>query len=536
MTMFSTKPLLLALLAGSFSLTALAAGPSNDNFAAAAVLTVDGNNSFSATADNTTATAQAGEPDHFTYGGSAGATHSLWWKFVALYNGTVQIDTKTSAIRTALAVYTGAAVNHLVRVAQDAGFVGLGNPAPGTGLITFPAVKGTTYQIAVDGFARTDVGALSLKLQYLRINMPRTYQTALYGDQHKENNGLLTVTTSTSSLVTGSLALGAHSYPFTGAVATSGRLIVSVNRPGQSPVLMDLTVGQVLNGAVTGIVTGNVEVDDVSTPITAWPALTYTAAKPCPRYQLNRHYNVAILPTGPVGFGVSMVTVSATGICTGTGILADGVAFTYSAPILDNSIATDGNLDDHTSAGIGGTFCYHVPLYGSLGQITGRSIFYAWPSDPTELLGELQWFRPAPAPGVAYLPEGINGNTTDTNGNIYMPPDATHRVDPSFDASNGLGGLDISSVDYAALKMNTPLSNANLFPPATAPNYVALKVSTATGLLTGTVKLLPASVNGPSKVANVYGIIVNAAGPAFFGFVPGTTGTSTLVLSPGSTP
>ncbi len=534
MTMFSKKPLLLALLAGSSSLTALAAGPSNDNFAAAAIVTVDSDNSFSATADNTTATAQAGEPDHFTYGGSSGATHSLWWKFVAPYNGTVQIDAKKSAINTALAVYTGATVNHLFRVAQAA-FNATSSPL-GSGLITIPVVKGITYQLAVDGFASTDVGAISLKLQYLRINTPRTYQTVWFDSPLKEDSGLLTITTSTSSLVTGKLALGARSYPFTGAVATSGRLIVSVNRPGQSPVLMDLTVGQVLNGAVTGTVTGNVELDDVSTTITAWPALTYTAAKPCPRYQLNRHYNVAILPTGAVGFGISMVTVSPTGICTGTGILADGVAFTYSAPILDNSIATDGNLDDHTSAGIGGTFCYHVPLYASQGQITGRSIFYAWPSDPTELLGELQWFRPAPAPGVAYLPEGINGNTTDTNGNIYMPPDATHRVDPSFDTSNGLGGLNISSVDYAALKMNTTLNNANLFPPATAPNYAALKVSTATGILTGTVKLLPASVNGPSKVANVYAIIVNAAGPAFLGFVNGITGSSTLVLSPGSTP
>ena len=203
MTMFSTKPLLLALLAGSFSLTALAAGPSNDNFAAAAVLTVDGNNSASASADNTSATAQAGEPDHFTYGGSAGATHSLWWKFVALYNGTVQIDTKGSAFNTALAVYTGATLTHLFRVAQDAvTYLGPPGPidsAPVTSQITLPVMRGITYQIAVDGRASTDVGAVSLKLQYLRINMPRTYQTALYGDQHKENNGLLTVTTSTST-------------------------------------------------------------------------------------------------------------------------------------------------------------------------------------------------------------------------------------------------------------------------------------------------------------------------------------------------
>ncbi len=522
--MISTKSLLLAILAGSSSVAALAAGPSNDTFAAASALTLDANNSASASADNTTATAQVGEPDHFTYGGSAGATHSLWWKFVAPYSGTVQIDTKTSAINTALAIYTGATVNHLFRVAQDAGNGNTSSSGPKTSLITLPVVKGIAYQIAVDGYASTDTGSIALKLQYLRINAAHTYQTAIIGGQVKEDNGLLTITTSTSSLVTGKFTLGAHSYPFTGAVATDGHLLVSINRPGQSPVLMDLTVGQDLNGTVFGAVTGNVEISDAITTIHAYPAIAYTAAKPCPRYQLNRHYNVAVDTTGAVGYGISIVTVSPTGTCTGTGTLADGATFTYSAPILDDSGSPNGDI------GNGGTFCYHVPLYSSLGQITGHAAFDA-SSAPTTLNGELQWFRPST--GATFLPAGIGGIEVFTFGNMYTPPDSTHRVDPAFDSNNGAATLDISSVDYAALAMNTSLTNANLFPAATAPNFATLKVTTATGVLTGTVKLLSSGGNGPSKVANVYGIILGTTSPhQFYGFATGTTGTSALLLAP----
>src|ERR1035438_1681820 len=91
------------------SSTATAAAPANDNFANA--ITISG---FWGTtnADTTAATAEPGEPAH----AGAAAAHSVWFKLIAIQDGTMTIHTFGSAIDTRLAVYavpanTNAAVN-----------------------------------------------------------------------------------------------------------------------------------------------------------------------------------------------------------------------------------------------------------------------------------------------------------------------------------------------------------------------------------------------------------------------------------------
>lgn len=125
----------------------------NDSFAGR--LTIVGSTN-SVTGSNVGATAEPGEPSHA--GNPAGA--SVWWTWVAPDSGTVIVETLGSSIDTVLAVYTGNAVNALTLVAANDDAPGLG-----TSLVSFPAVQGTTYQIAVDGFsgAQGDV-ALRLRL------------------------------------------------------------------------------------------------------------------------------------------------------------------------------------------------------------------------------------------------------------------------------------------------------------------------------------------------------------------------------------
>ncbi len=92
---------------------------------------------------NAGASKQTGEPSH---GGNPGGK-SLWWTWTAPGSGTVTATTAGSDFRTALAVYTGGAVNALSLMAGNLAAVGTT-----TAQVNFQAVGGVTYHFAVDGF------------------------------------------------------------------------------------------------------------------------------------------------------------------------------------------------------------------------------------------------------------------------------------------------------------------------------------------------------------------------------------------------
>ena len=93
---------------------------------------------------NTEATKEPGEPNHV---GNVGGK-SVWWSWTAPANGSVALDTVGSSFDTLLAVYTGSSVSNLTSVAADND-----SGTNGASLLTFSAVAGTEYNIAVDGFA-----------------------------------------------------------------------------------------------------------------------------------------------------------------------------------------------------------------------------------------------------------------------------------------------------------------------------------------------------------------------------------------------
>ena len=117
---------------------AAAPAPPNDNFANAS--TIQSGQTLSAA--NANATKESGEPNH---AGNAGGK-SLWWKFTAPSTGRATVSTAGSSFNTLLGVYTGGAVNALSAVASN-------NDHDGTlqSQVSFNAVGGTTYRIAVDG-------------------------------------------------------------------------------------------------------------------------------------------------------------------------------------------------------------------------------------------------------------------------------------------------------------------------------------------------------------------------------------------------
>lgn len=132
--------------------------PVNDRFANRIVLT---NASESVTGNNVVATKEAGEPNH-ALNFSPGGGKSVWWSWTAPNSGTAVVDTSGSDFDTVVAVYTGTALNNLILV-PNGNDDSSGDP-PFCGRATISVTKGTTYQIAVDGFSAIDYGNIVLKI------------------------------------------------------------------------------------------------------------------------------------------------------------------------------------------------------------------------------------------------------------------------------------------------------------------------------------------------------------------------------------
>ncbi|HEV2829405.1 MAG TPA: NF038122 family metalloprotease [Pyrinomonadaceae bacterium] len=121
--------------------------PANDNFINAQVIT---GNSGTANGTNKFATKETGEPIHSADG--VASAKSVWYRWTAPNSGTATITTLGSNYDTLLAVYTGSAVNGLTLPSES---FRNDDEVPGsvfTSRVDFPAVAGTTYQIAVDGY------------------------------------------------------------------------------------------------------------------------------------------------------------------------------------------------------------------------------------------------------------------------------------------------------------------------------------------------------------------------------------------------
>ena len=121
----------------------VSSGPANDNFASAT--TISGS-SGSLSGSNVGATMETGETKPSTQSSSTG---SVWYKWTAPASGNVTFDTIGSGFDTVLGVYTGTAVSSLAEVKSDDDS---GDSTARTSKLTFPAVSGTTYRIAVYGY------------------------------------------------------------------------------------------------------------------------------------------------------------------------------------------------------------------------------------------------------------------------------------------------------------------------------------------------------------------------------------------------
>lgn len=145
---------------GNVNLTALhsSTAAQNDNFASRTILT---GTAATVAANNIVASKETGEPAH---AGSTGG-RSLWWSWTAPDSGNLLLSTSGSTFDTVLAVYTGSSVGALTTV----GFNDDGG-ANRTSALTVAVSKGTTYQIAVDGYNGAN-GRVQLALTFAGISI-----------------------------------------------------------------------------------------------------------------------------------------------------------------------------------------------------------------------------------------------------------------------------------------------------------------------------------------------------------------------------
>lgn len=124
-----------------------AARPANDGFGSRTAIS---GTSGATSGTNRLATAETGEPS--LTAGAGG--HTVWWRWTAPASGQVSLDTHGSGFDTALAVYTGSAVNALTSVASNDNDGGAG----GTSGLLFEAQSGVEYEIVVDGIGAAEGG------------------------------------------------------------------------------------------------------------------------------------------------------------------------------------------------------------------------------------------------------------------------------------------------------------------------------------------------------------------------------------------
>ena len=114
--------------------------PANDDFADASSI---GGESGRETGTNMGAGIEDDEPLYFY----VESTATVWWRWTAPKSGSFSFSTQGSNFDTWLGVYTGSAVEALEPLAEDDDG-GEGS----TSIVTFDAVAGTTYYIAVGGY------------------------------------------------------------------------------------------------------------------------------------------------------------------------------------------------------------------------------------------------------------------------------------------------------------------------------------------------------------------------------------------------
>jgi len=465
---------------------------------------------FSGSTNLTAYTVEANEPGHRN-GGGTGAGRSAWWTYTAPESGFLTIDTLRGRVGTnpvfdtLLGVYTGAALNALTRVAHsdDWGSTPY-NGTTVTSRVTFYALAGTTYHIAVDAYQASEITAtafnvvLSLRLLPLRKQTRNAYINI---ENNPDYCGGLTYTTTGTGAFSGKLSLGSKVFPLAGIFGVDGYATISLVRPvakGATP-LPPITL--ILDGCLGGqtfIYIPEVNEFDFDTPEKA-------VFNPVTDNFLDGYYTGGFVMDGS-GRGIITCTLKPTGALTGSFLLPDGVSVPFSTVI--NTITPGVE--------------YRAYIFKSLSVGKGfltASIRFTEAGDLDTLSGHVDYIRPSPKPGVIFYVGGYGG-TALINGKTYPKPTAGQRVLGFLNGSNGNGTLILADENGELggdVNEVLNLTTSNKFSFTSASRKPVLTLNPATGLVTGSI------IAPPLKKRTLKGVIYRNGGTILLeGYVTGS--------------
>jgi len=309
------------------------------------------------------------------------------------------------------------------------------------------------------------------------------------------SEGFITVNVTTTGSFSGTLRIDGTSTPLRGALNTSRVArygatrteTLVIPRPGRSSLVVAFSVD--LNPSGPKKLTGTVSQQSRTgtTPLASINAdrASYRASSPVPSARQGT-FNF-VLPSQaqtngltaidfPQGDGFGSVTISAAGLASFKGNLADGTAFTASAFLTNVPSGSD-------------TLPFFAQPYANNGAVAGNVVI-----DPSQLDTDLSspsilWFKPVL--GGHYYPFGwLEGVTTTLSGAKYTVPTG-QSVIPGLPPVNPVSGnatlaFSDGNLDEALIKDGN-ISTANLVTkvPVTNPTY-ALSVAPKTGDISGT--------------------------------------------------
>ncbi len=390
-------------------------GVKNDTFALRSLLS---GATFYTTATSAQATRETGEPAH---AGSV-AAKSLWWTWTAPESGLVSISTKGSDFDTVLAVYTGNSVGALQAVSNN-------NDAPGvrTSVVSFDAVAGRTYQIAVDGFGGVG-GNIVLSGGFSRASV---FNGLAINEAQPRLNGAVKLSLDALSGFTFAFGYGDKRISFSGRLDATGKYTGTVVR-GTLSLLVSLELDRT-DG--TDAITGTITEGALVTGVRAERAAFDNGRNPCPyegRYTLAFERTAAPGDTTlPQGQGYGTVLVSRSGAVTFSGMLGDGTAVSQGSGLSS-----------------GGEWPLFLPGYAFKGAASGWVVFEA-DGDPV-LTGELTWFKPATTTGL-YRPGFLIKNQSLVGSTFTWPARGSRILSfANGQLTAGEGGLTVAPVIRAA--------------------------------------------------------------------------------------
>ncbi len=259
-----------------------------------------------------------------------------------------------------------------------------------------------------------------------------------------------------SKRLTLKLRIGSESLMITGVFDASGTFSGSISRRGKASALVTLAFDPDLVAQLSGEIT----LDGISYDLSAGksPFQTKSPTNLAGKYTfiLPRDPGFSDPATRPFGNGYALGTVSSSGAVSIAGVLGDGTAFAFSAPLFADA-----------------TCPVYVQPYAKQGLLAGTLVFH----DATTADGTLLWQKPATSKGL--YKSGFTGSTAALGSRWTPPAKNTAALDiTNWNLAIGNGVLN------PVLTGTTTLSSANLFTLTGAPG-TKLTLAPKTGLLSG---------------------------------------------------